>query len=289
MEEQSKERVAWNKGKEMSEETRQKLSNSCKGRVPWNKGKTCPQLTGNRKSTGKPAWNRVESDVTCAMCGNIFHLRPALVKKAKLHYCSPRCMGDHRKVIYSGENNPYFGKEHPNKGMARDEEVCKKISEANKGCIISKEHRRKISIANKGKPGVPFENNHFTGNKTLARKAAMVMMHNRRSNFLTGKFVHAGVNMRSSWEVEYAKLLDSLETKWEYESKEIDLGELGIYVPDFYIPAWDVYVEIKGWKSETGMDKFNKFKEMKGWRAVLIDEAKMKEIGIYKKERKSVI
>lgn len=30
---------AWNRGKKMSIESRQKLSNSCKGRIPWNKKK----------------------------------------------------------------------------------------------------------------------------------------------------------------------------------------------------------------------------------------------------------
>lgn len=37
----------WNKGKTMSTESRQKLSNSCKGRIPWNKDKTykCPNIS----------------------------------------------------------------------------------------------------------------------------------------------------------------------------------------------------------------------------------------------------
>lgn len=280
-----KERTSWNKGKPMSKETRQKLSNSCKGRTPWNKGKECPQLSEPRGPLKNPVWNKTESNVTCAMCGKVFHKKPALVKLRKLHYCSTRCMGDHRKTIYLGENNGFYGKTHPMKGISRTEEICKKISETNTGKIFTKEHCKKISEGKKGWNGLIGEKNHWYKNSDMARKLALIMQKKRRSNFLTGKYVHAGINMHSSWEVEYAKLLDRLEVKWEYESKEIDLGELGIYVPDFYIPKLDIYVEVKGWKSETGMAKFNKFKEMKGWRAVLIDEQRMKDIGIYKKTK----
>lgn len=41
---------SWNKGKKMSEESRKKLSESCKGRTPWNKGKKCPSLSGENNS-----------------------------------------------------------------------------------------------------------------------------------------------------------------------------------------------------------------------------------------------
>ena len=36
------------RGRKQSNESREKLSVSCKGRVPWNKGKKCPQLSGER-------------------------------------------------------------------------------------------------------------------------------------------------------------------------------------------------------------------------------------------------
>jgi hypothetical protein len=273
----------------MSEESRKKLSDSCKGRTPWNKGKECPQLSAPRGPLKNPVWNKTESNVTCAMCGKVFHKKPALVKAAKLHYCSSRCMGDHRKTIYSGANNPFYGKEHPGKGIPRTEEVCNKISEAVANHERTEEHCKNISKAKTGWVGIVGPANHFYRNTEMGRIGAKAQMKAHRSNFLTGKYIYANINMRSSWEVEYAKLLDRLDVKWEYESKQFDLGELGIYVPDFYIPAWDVYVEIKGWKSETGMTKFKKFKEMKGWRAVLIDEAKMKEIGIYKKTKMAVV
>ena len=52
--------------------------------------------------------------------------------------------------------------------------------------------------------------------------------------------------MRSSWEILYAKYLDKNKIKWEYESKQFDLGKL-TYRPDFYLPKTDTYIEIKGY------------------------------------------
>lgn len=39
---------------------------------------------------------------------------------------------------------------------------------------------------------------------------------------------------------------DSLGVKWDYEPEGYDLGEAGRYLPDFFLPALDVWVEIKG-------------------------------------------
>lgn len=277
---EEKKRIAWNIGRKMSEETRLKLSNSCKGRTPWNKGKECPQLSAPRGPLKNPVWNKTESNVTCAMCGKVFHKKPALVKAAKLHYCSSRCMGDHRKIIYSGANNPFYGKEHPGKGIPRTEEVCNKISEANTGKEFTEEHCMNISDAKKGWVGLCGNKNPMYGKTELMRTAALIQLKKRRSNYLNGKYVYSGINFHSSWEVKFAKLLDSLGLHWEYEEYEYDLGELGVYIPDFFVVEWNMHIEVKGWKSEIGMTKFAKFKEIYDSTALLVDEPMMKHMGL---------
>ena len=66
--------------------------------------------------------------------------------------------------------------------------------------------------------------------------------------------------MRSSWEIVFAKFLDLSGYKWLYEPKAFDLGET-TYTPDFYIPEWDLYIEIKGWWRDDAKIKFNAFKK----------------------------
>ena len=67
--------------------------------------------------------------------------------------------------------------------------------------------------------------------------------------------------MRSSWEIAYAKYLDSKNIKWLYESKTFDLKNT-TYTPDFYLPETNEYIEIKGWWRDNAKKKFKKFKRL---------------------------
>jgi len=67
--------------------------------------------------------------------------------------------------------------------------------------------------------------------------------------------------MRSSYELKFAKFLDLSDYKWKYESKTFDLGNT-TYTPDFYIPEWDLHIEIKGWWKDDAKKKFKLFKKL---------------------------
>lgn len=51
---------------------------------------------------------------------------------------------------------------------------------------------------------------------------------------------------RSRLEARWAVFFDTLGVKWAYEHEGYDLGALGWYLPDFFIPSWTLWVEIKG-------------------------------------------
>lgn len=72
---------------------------------------------------------------------------------------------------------------------------------------------------------------------------------------------YKGINMRSNWEIKYAKYLDKNKIKWLYESQTFDLGD-SAYTPDFYLPETNEYIEIKGYLTDKCKNKLNKFKEM---------------------------
>jgi hypothetical protein len=57
---------------------------------------------------------------------------------------------------------------------------------------------------------------------------------------------YKGYRFRSRLEARWAVFFDSLEVKWEYERQGYDLGAAGWYLPDFWLPTKDVWVEVKG-------------------------------------------
>lgn len=128
---------------------------------------------------------------------------------------------------YNGEGNPNFGKKHP---------------ELNKGIKFSDSHRKNLSLAKKGK--YEGRNNPHFGKPIRPR---------------WGKY--RGINMRSNWEINYAKYLDNHNIIWTYESKTFDLGDT-TYTPDFYLPETNEYVEIKGYFPKEIREKIELFERL---------------------------
>jgi len=66
--------------------------------------------------------------------------------------------------------------------------------------------------------------------------------------------------MDSTWEVECAKKLDELGIKWqrdtatklEYRDRSLKLRN---YIPDFYLPEYEVYLEVKGYWTDAAIWK----------------------------------
>jgi hypothetical protein len=73
-----------------------------------------------------------------------------------------------------------------------------------------------------------------------------------------------GESFHGSWEVAYAKFLDSVGTPWHRNTTTFSYefgGKTRRYTPDFYLPIEDVYVEIKGYKTEKDAAKWEQFPE----------------------------
>lgn len=58
--------------------------------------------------------------------------------------------------------------------------------------------------------------------------------------------VYNGYRFRSRLEARWAVFFDALGIKYEYEKEGYDLGEDGWYLPDFWLPDLQKFVEIKG-------------------------------------------
>ena len=69
----------------------------------YGKGYYCSKECADiaKKANHKP-------NVVCEYCGKKFYRKPSQIAKTKHNCCSKQCMGNLRKSIYSGENNPNF-------------------------------------------------------------------------------------------------------------------------------------------------------------------------------------
>ena len=72
-------------------------------------------------------------------------------------------------------------------------------------------------------------------------------------------------NLKSSWEVRFAQVLDELGIGYLYEPEGFPYtsskGTKHHYWPDFYLPAKNVYVEIKGFMDERSEDTIAGFRK----------------------------
>jgi hypothetical protein len=66
---------------------------------------------------------------------------------------------------------------------------------------------------------------------------------------------------RSSWEANIARILNNNNIKWEYEPKRFGLSSKETYTPDFYLPEYNKYIEVKGWWRDDAKIKYNMFLE----------------------------
>jgi len=57
---------------------------------------------------------------------------------------------------------------------------------------------------------------------------------------------HNGYLFRSRLEARWAIFFETLRVQYEYEKEGFDLGKAGWYLPDFWLPAQQCWVEIKG-------------------------------------------
>jgi hypothetical protein len=76
------------------------------------------------------------------------------------------------------------------------------------------------------------------------------------------RFAHAS-------ERQFARLLDFYQIDWEYEPKSFDLewdGDGGVtqqFTPDFYLPAYDLYIEITTMNQKLVTKKNKKVRRLK--------------------------
>jgi len=94
--------------------------------------------------------------------------------------------------------------------------------------------------------------------KSCSHKGKLNFRFSKPSPHSKGDY-YKNIWMRSSYEIAYAKYLDKNNIKWQYEPKRFYFEDCS-YLPDFYLPKTNEYIEIKGWWRDSGRKRFDLFK-----------------------------
>lgn len=199
------------------------------------------------------------------------------------------------------------------KAMSRSEVRKKLLNNKNhKGHKRTLETRNKIGKANLGKKNGNYKHGYYSKNYhnyCIDCKKEIVSVEAKRckscnekikqlgkKNGMYGKLPkhgiagsHNEIKMRSSWELSFALWLDLSNIKWLYESKTFDLGN-ATYTPDFYLPEFDTYIEVKGLWIHKAKKKFKKFKrQYKNINIKVFNQEKLNQIGILDKRGRLIL
>jgi hypothetical protein len=159
------------------------------------------------------------------------------------------------RLAHLGQPSPMLGRQHSSDTRAR-------MQLAHQGFQDSRETRRSKTFA-QSRPDVrarisaTLKHRYLDGSLSPPNK------------YGTGKSGYfRGVWMRSTWERNVARVFDALGLTWEYEKHRFPFG--GVYIPDFYLSELDLWIEVRGWETETFKKKWSEFSI--GRRVLLVDQ-----------------
>ena len=216
---------------------------------------------------------------------------PQFGKSGKLSPCFGRKQSPDARMKISeskkGAKNPNYGKstmtparikwteEHrgknsPNYGKPRPKHVIDAMANSHRGrppAPLTPDGRRRLSESKRGK------NNPNYGKPMPEEQRRRISESMRGENGpMYGKpaphikrivFEHPDgerILMRSSYEIRVAELLTTLNIKWDYEPIAFPLNGTGTtYRPDFYLPDYNMWWEVKGWMRPASRDKLRQF------------------------------
>jgi len=186
-----------------------------------------------------------------------------------------------QKGINKGKKNPMFGKKGYWAGKSRPD-----ISQKMSGDNHPRYNLNKLGAeAPNWKGGLP---NCINCGKKLkhpkskrCNSCANTIRHGRRCKY-------KNIWMRSSWEIKYAKYLDTKGIKWTYEPVRFHFmyyynkkKKIGTYLPDFYLPEQDKYIEIKGYANDRFKKRFSYFcKQNPEIKIEILNQKKLENLGI---------
>lgn len=209
-----------------------------------------------------------------------------IIKPYHKYYGMPEYIWGH----HINDNNP----NKPGRPRKFTKNHCDNISKALRGLKKSKEHINKNSDAHKGQ--IPWNKGKInvyslnTLEKMSKAKRGRLFSEEHKQK-LRGRLPSHGkrtyynsplqgiISFRSEWELKYAKYLDEHKILWLYEFQTFDLGDT-TYTPDFFLPQFEKFVEIKGWSHQRSKNKINRFLQEYPWNLEILMRDDLIKLGI---------
>ena len=163
-----------------------------------------------------------------------------------------------------------------NAGLTKDsDEKVKKYAETYKLNHLKGLHK---DVSGKNNPMTKEENKKKVSD-TINKKVKEGKWHTSLAKNM--HINYKGVDLHGTWELAYAKYLDSNNIKWSRPTERFEYkynDTLRHYTPDFYLIDSDTYIEIKGYKTSKDMAKWDQFPKEKKLKIYMHDD--LKELGI---------
>lgn len=118
---------------------------------------------------------------------------------------------------------------------------------------VTKETRQKLSKVWKGKILPDWIKEKISAGMQIAVRKYPSSYSSSNVNGRVKKVTYKDTTLDSQWEKDFAKWLDEKRIIWERPNKGFEYsydGKQHIYYPDFYLPQFDIYIEVKGYKRE---------------------------------------
>lgn len=148
--------------------------------------------------------------------------------------------------------------------------------------IVSEETRSKLSKVSKGKK---HDEDYKKRHSEIMKQVVAKNPESYTKNNVVGRvknIEYRGIKLKGSWEVIVAKWLDSNNVIWEHETKSFDYEWNGKrkYYPDFYLPEYDVYIEVKGFETDRDITKWKSVNNLIVFKLNEINQIKNNTLGL---------
>lgn len=125
--------------------------------------------------------------------------------------------------------------------------------------IVSDETRIKLGNSWRGKKHSIEEKNKISIRIKKAIKEHPESYSSTNVNGRVKHYLYNGIQLDGLWELEVAKYLDNINIKWERPKIGFEYiwnNNIHIYFPDFYLPEYNYYIEVKGFQRERDLYKW---------------------------------
>lgn len=108
----------------------------------------------------------------------------------------------------------------------------------------------------------PFETREEAMRRLNTLRRAKKKTHKDGRRFFSEKL---NAYFRSNWEIELAELMTELGILWEYEPRRFYFRvECESYLPDYYLPEYNTWIEVKGFMDKRSERRVKLFKKYHG-------------------------